>query len=77
MEDKLTIFISRLKKLNIDIKIISNYPWIYIYEINGKKVTEKYQSDYGFTISVLSINNKNQINFTNISEIFKLIRKYS
>lgn len=70
--DKLTIFINRLKKLNINIELIGNYPWIYIDKINGKKVTERYLGNHGFTIM---FNSTKQ--FTDIREIFIIIRKYN
>jgi len=76
MEDKLTIFIRRLKKLNIDIELVGNYPWIYIDTINRKKVVEIYRGDHGFTIAFSPIRKDQEIEFTNIREIFKLIRKY-
>ena len=76
MMDKLTIFVNRMNKLGIDIKLVGNYPWIYIDEINGKRVTEKFQGNHGFTIAFLPIRKDQEINFTDIREIFKLIRKY-
>lgn len=76
MKDKLTIFIDRMNKLGINIKLGGNYPWIYIDEINGKRVTEKFQANHGFTIAFLPIKNDQELKFTDISEIFKLIRKY-
>jgi len=74
--DKIEIFISRLEKKRIKIKLIGNYPWIYIYSINNKKVTDIYQSNHKFTVALLPIRTDQEIQFTNISEIFKLIRKY-
>ena len=65
-----------MNKLGIDIKLVGNYPWIYIDEINGKRVTEKFQGNHGFTIAFLPIRKDQEINFTDIREIFKLIRKY-
>lgn len=75
-KDKLAIFIQRMKKLGIDIKLVGNYPWIYIDEINNKKVKEKFEGNHGFTIAFLPIRSDQEINFTNIGEIFRLIRKY-
>lgn len=76
MNDVLIIFVNRMNKIGINVKLICNFPWIYIIEINGKKINEKFQSDYGFTVSFLPIRNTQNITFTDISEIFKLIRKY-
>ena len=37
-------FINRLGKLGIEVDLISNFPWIYLYKINSKKVKEKNNS---------------------------------
>ena len=73
---KLTTFIERMKKLGIEIELMGNYPWIYIHTINGKRVTEKFQGNHGFTIAFTPIKPGQELNFTDITEIFKLIRKY-
>lgn len=73
--EEINKFIQRLKKIGIDVKLVANYPWIYIDEINGKKVTEKFQANHGFTAFFLKI--KGGVKVTDITEIFKLIRKYS
>ena len=75
--DILINFINRLKKLNIDIKLSCNYPWIYIDSINGRRVTEKYQSDHNFTIAFAPIKHGENIKFTDLKTIFKIIRKYT
>lgn len=75
-KDILKVFINRMKRLGIEITLVGNYPWIYLDGINGKRVTERFQADYGFTIAFLPIQNDQQMKFTDISEMFKLIRKY-
>lgn len=75
--NQLDIFVNRLKKLGIDVKLGANLPWIYIDYINGKRVTEKFRGNHGFTVAFLKIRPGEQgVNFTDIREIFKLIRKY-
>jgi hypothetical protein len=74
--DKLEILVSRLDKIGIDIKLTGNFPWVYMESLNGKKVTEKHSSRYGFTIAYLPIRKSQEIKFVNISGMFKLIRKY-
>lgn len=76
MKDKLTVFVKRMEKLGIDIKLVGNYPWIYIDEIDGKRVTEKFQGNHGFTIAFISLKEDQDVNFTDIGEIFRLIRTY-
>ena len=69
---KIDIFVKRLEKIGITVTLIGNYPWIYINQINGQIVTEKFEGNHGFTIAFLSKDTE----FTDIGEIFKLIRKY-
>jgi len=75
--DKLTIFVNRMKRIGIDVKLVGNYPWIYIHEINGVRVTEKFEGNHGFTIAFLPIRPDVELDFTDITEIFKLLRKYT
>ena len=77
MYDKLTVFINRMQKLGIKIELAGNFPWIYIDKINGKRVTEKYLGNHGFTVMFLPIKLGQTHEFTNIGKIFKLIRKYA
>jgi hypothetical protein len=74
--DILEVFIKRMKKLNIEIELVGNYPWIYIDKINGKNVVEKFEGNHGFTIAFLPIRKEQKMKFTDIGEIFRLVRKY-
>ena len=74
--DKIEIFINRMKKLGIDVQLFGNYPWIYIDSINSKRVTEKFEGNHGFTIAFHPSQKGKELMFTDINEIFKLIRKY-
>ena len=76
MKNKLDVFIQRLKKIGINVSLSSNVPWIYIDTINGKKVIEKFEANHGFTIAFLPIRKDQELKFTDIGEIFKLIREY-
>jgi hypothetical protein len=76
--DKITRFVERLKKIGIDVKLSGNFPWVYIDEICGIRVTERFQANHGFTLIFLPGRNDSPVSeFTDITEIFKLIRKYS
>jgi len=66
-------FVNRLKKIDIEVDLAGNYPWIYISHINGKRVTETFRAEHGFTIAFIT---NDGIKFTNLKEIFVLIRKY-
>ena len=74
--DKIKVFVERLQKLDIEVKLSGNYPWIYIDYINGKRVTEKFKANHGFTIAFTPIKKGQELKFTDIKEIFKLVRKY-
>ena len=74
--EQLTIFGDRLNKIGIDVEFGANFPWIYMDKINGKRVTEKFEADHGFTVAFLPVRRDMPFHFTDIAEIFKLIRKY-
>ena len=76
--DKIKVFVDRLKKIGIDVKLSGNFPWVYIDEICGKRVTEKFEANHGFTLIFLpGRNDSPPSEFTDIKEIFKLLRKYT
>jgi hypothetical protein len=76
--DKLAVFVERLKKIGIDVKLSGNFPWIYLNEINGKRVTETFCANHGFTVMFLpGRNDSPPSDFTDIKEIFNLLRKYT
>jgi hypothetical protein len=75
--DKITRFVERLKKIGIDVKLSGNFPWVYIDDICGVRVTETLAANHGFTLIFLPGRNDSPVSeFTDIEEIFKLIRKY-
>ena len=75
--DKLKVFVDRLNKIGIEVKLSGNFPWIYINEICGIRVTERFEANHGFTVMFLpGRNDSPPSEFTDITEIFKLIRKY-
>ena len=74
--EKLTTFINRLERIGIKLELSGNAPWIYIDKINGKKVTERFQGNHGFTIMFYPIKKDQPYEFTDLKEIFNLIRKY-
>lgn len=72
----LSRLIRRLERIGIEIELVGNYPWIYLDSINGKRVTEKFEGNHGFTVAFLPIRPEQEMKLTDITEIFKLIRKY-
>ena len=75
-KDKLTVFVDRMNRIGIDIELFSNIPWIYINSINGKRVTEIFEANHGFTVAFLPVRADKELELTDIGEIFKLVRKY-
>ncbi len=69
-------FINRLSKLKIKVDLLSNYPYIYLWKINGKKVKEKHNSKWGFTVCMKPIMAGDKDEWTDITLIFETIRKY-
>lgn len=69
-------FRRRMSKLDIKCEFVGNYPWIYLEKVNGKRVTERFCGNHGFTIAFLPIRNGQKMELTDISEIMKIIRKY-
>lgn len=74
--DKITVFVERLQKIGVNLKLGCNYPWVYIDYINDERVTEKFQANHGFTLCFMPIRKDEEIKFTDTTEIFNLIRKY-
>lgn len=74
--DKLTVFIERMKKIGITVEMFCNYPWVYLDKVNGNKVKERFQSEHGFTIAWMPVRIGQEIKFTDIGKVFKIIRQY-
>jgi hypothetical protein len=77
MRNELEILGKRLEKIGIKIELMGNYPWVYLYSVNGVRVTERFEGNHGFTIAFQAIRpNQKPIQFTDLTEIFKILRKY-
>jgi hypothetical protein len=72
--DELVTLVNRLKKLNIELDLVGNFPWIYLERVNGKEVEEKFEANHGFCIAFVKPDNT--LKLASISEIFKILRKY-
>ena len=68
-------FYKRLKKIGIEIKMIGNYPWVYLDTVNGKKVKGNYEGNHGFTIFFRAIRVGQKDTMTDITIIFNKIRE--
>lgn len=73
--NKLKKLINRLEKLKIKIELSGNYPWVYLDKVNSKKVLEKFGSDWGFVVLLITFKPESQ-KFYNTKKLFKIIRRY-
>jgi len=67
----------RLKKLDIEIELECNYPWVYIARINGKGVRERRGSEWGFVLGYFPVKPEIPFRFASLKETFEIIRKYN
>jgi hypothetical protein len=74
-KDSISVFVDRLKKLGIEIKVSTNYPWIYLDRVNDNLINDKWLSDYGFTLAFYPRKETEDFYFTDINKIFKIIRE--
>lgn len=74
--NKVEVLLHRLANIGIDMELSINFPWIYVDKINGNKIYEKFQADHGWTVAFAPVRMGDDFKFTDIKEIFKLIRKY-
>lgn len=72
--DEITKLVQRLERVEVKIELAGNLPWVYLVSINGKPVTEKLNSEHGYTICYVT--NSGEISWTNTKLMFNLIRKY-
>ena len=64
-------FVSRLKKIGIDIKLSANYPWVYLNEVNGLRVGETFRADHGFTAFFIT----DDVKWSDRRVLFQMIRQ--
>jgi len=65
-------FISRLKKIGVNVELAANYPWVYLYSVNGTEVTSNFHADHGFTAFTLTLKG---FRFSDRRTVFKKIRQ--
>lgn len=72
----LSALVERCRAIGIELKLAGNYPWVYLDSVNGKRVTERFYANHGFTVAFLPLYPHEKMELTDIAEIFKIIRKY-
>ena len=68
-------FVRRLNRLGIDVQLGYNVPWVYMEEINGIPVLERFQADHGFTAFFIPVNANMPMKFSDSKIVFKKIRQ--
>ena len=78
--NEIQIFINRLKKIGITLELIGNVPWIYLDKVNGNKIKREdwINANHGYTIAwyPVKLGEKPHLNWNDIKETFRIIRKY-
>jgi hypothetical protein len=67
-------FVSRLRKVGINVELLGNYPWVYLDKVNGKKVSGTFMADHGFTVFFRGIRVGETDRITDVGVIFQKIR---
>lgn len=75
MENIVRKFVTRLRKIGIEVELVGNYPWIYLFSVNGKKVTEKFYSNHAFCAFLAPATINGKWRFTDRRVVFKKIRQ--
>lgn len=70
--------VQRLKKINIEVELVGNIPWIYLRSVNGNEVHyEDYNANHGYTIAWYPVRVGEPIHLdSDLKRTFKIIRKY-
>lgn len=69
------IFVKRLKKIGIEVKLIGNIPWVYLDKVNGKKVKGTFEGNHGFTAFWVPVDVNRPVRMTDIKTVFSKIRE--
>lgn len=66
-------FVRRLSKIGIDVKLLGNYPWIYLQKVNDQPVSENFAGNHGFTAFFLL--RTGDVKFSDRRTVFNKIRE--
>ena len=76
MRSSVQSFYERLKKIGISVELSGNFPWVYLYKINGVLVKERFKATHGFCCFYQSTSREGKDRFSDRREVFKTVRKY-
>ena len=76
--NEVEIFINRLKRIDIELELMGNIPWIYLHKVNGNRVKpEDYNANHGYTIAWYPVKLGEEIRLdSDFKRTFEVIRKY-
>lgn len=72
---KIHKFISRLRRIGIDVELEANLPWVYLHKVNGNKILQKKYANHGFCIFMVPVFTKCDPWVVDLKEVFGLIRE--
>ena len=76
--NEIEVFINRMRKIGIELKLVVNVPWIYLVSVNGNPVKEEdYSSNHGYAIAWYPIRLGDEPHLdSDLNRTFDIIRKY-
>ena len=77
-DNEIDRFVRRLKRIGIELELVANVPWIYLYKVNGNLVKrEDYSGDYGYTVAWYPVRMGSEPHLdADLKRTFNIIRKY-
>jgi hypothetical protein len=76
--NEIEVFINRMKKIGIELKMVVNVPWIYLVSVNGNPIKEEdYNANHGYTIAWYPVRMGIEPHLdSDLNRTFDIIRKY-
>ena len=76
--NEIEVFINRMRKIGIELKLVVNVPWIYLVSVNGNRVREiDYNANHGYTIAWYPVRLGDEPHLdSDLNRTFDIIRKY-
>lgn len=76
--NEVEVFINRMRKIGIELKLVVNVPWIYLVSVNGNLVKEEdYTANHGYTIAWYPVRMGSELHLdSDLNRTFDIIRKY-
>ena len=75
MTSVISRFKRRLSNIGIEVTLTGNIPWVYLTEVNGIRVTEKYSGNHGFTAFYTATKKDSVDRFSDRRKVFSKVRQ--